>query len=322
MTRPAGGGLARTGAAALLCIALASGARAQSCPDPASCIADYLALPSRLALPDPPLAGEQVDARVAGLRAVPLSADPLAAGEIETALGFPPLRAALAEQVATVSSAPSDPGLALVFHDPLVGAFEGILLLPPGEGPFPAVLALHGHGDRAERFIELHHGRDYPARGIALLALTFRGMNIDAHEHRATRELLAHGLHLMGVRAYEALRALAYLRSLPRIDARRIGVIGHSGGSSLGNLLVRLDPRLAAYVSDHQVDYRSSGWREPYHCETVPGLFPIHRQVNDLSTAGLPVLRVRYGYGRRKWFGLERRESRRILDFFAHQLAR
>jgi hypothetical protein len=122
------------------------------------------------------------------------------------------------------------------------------------------------------------------------------------------------------VRAYEALRALAYLRGLPGIDAQRIGLIGHSGGSSLGNLLVRLEPGLAAYVSDHSVDYRSSDWREPYHCETVPELFPIHRQLDELASAGPPVLRVRYAYGRRKLFGLDRRESRRILDFFAQHL--
>jgi hypothetical protein len=311
---------ARRLAAWLLSLALAGPAGAQSCPEPARCIADYLALPSRVALIDPPLSGEEVDGLVEALDEARLRAGPLVPGELEKALGFGPLRAALGVPLAQVDTTDIAGGRALVFHDPLVGRLEGILLLPDGPGPFPAVLALHGHGDRAEVFVDRHHGRDYPVRGIALLAITLRGMNIDEHEHLAARELMRHGLQLIGVRAYEALRALAYLRSLPEIDARRTGLIGHSGGSSLGNLLVRLEPDLAAYVSDHAVDFRSSGWREPYHCETVPGLYPIHRQLNDLSRAGLPVLQVRYGYGRRKLFGLDRRESRRILDFFAGQL--
>jgi len=115
-------------------------------------------------------------------------------------------------------------------------------------------------------------------------------------------------------------RALAYLRALPGIDAQRIGLIGHSGGSSLGNLVVRLEPHFAAYVSDHEVDFRTKDFFELNHCEIVPGLFPLHRLINDLSTAQPPVLRVRYSYGRRKWFGLDRRESRRILDFFVANL--
>jgi len=207
-----------------------------------------------------------------------------------------------------------------VFRDPYVGAFEGILLLPEGPGPFPAVLALHGHGDRAEVYRDLHHGRDYPAHGIALLMLTLRGMNLDAHEYRAWHALLSRGLHLMGVRVYEAERALAYLRARPEIDAHRVGLIGHSGGSSVGNLLVRLEPGLTAYVSDHYVDFRSKHVWEPDHCESVPGLVPLSALINDLSTARVPVLRVPYGYGRRKWLGLEARESRRILDFLAEKL--
>jgi hypothetical protein len=311
---------------------LATSARAQECPDPARCIDDYLALPSRLPkeeLRDPPLTDAQVDALVAALDDTERSDEPISpqalAGRVERGLGLGFLRRAASRTPVAVDRGPrsSHSGYtqqALHLRDPYVGAIPAILLLPDGPGPFPAVLALHGHGDTAETYRDLHHGPDYPARGIALLVLTLRGMNIDAHEHRATQVLLAHGLELMGVRAYEALRALAYLRGLPEIDAQRIGLIGHSGGSSLGNLLVRLEPELAAYVSDHAVDYRSSGWREPYHCETVPALFPIHRQLDELSSAGPPVLRVRYGYGRRKLFGLDRRESRRILDFFAQHL--
>jgi hypothetical protein len=233
----------------------------------------------------------------------------------------------MAERPLEVRSSESDAGATvertLTLTDPFVGDLHAILLLPKGAGPFPAVIALHGHGDRAEVYRDEHHGRDYPAHGLALLMLTFRGMNIDVYEHQATQTLMANGLHLMGMRVYEALLGLQYLRSLPEIDPQRIGLIGHSGGSSTGNLVVRLEPAFQAYVSDHQVDYLSSDPDEAYHCETVPGLYPLHNLVNDLATAPMPVLVVRYSHGRRhplKLFGRDQREADEILAFFEAHL--
>jgi hypothetical protein len=107
---------------------------------------------------------------------------------------------------------------------------------------------------------------------------------------------------------------------LNQFEYHVLSYLSEAGGSSLGNLLVRLDPDLRAYASDHHVDYRTKEPWELDHCEIVPGLAPLAPQINDFSTAAIPVLRVRYGYGRRKWFGLERRESRRILDFFVENL--
>jgi len=305
------------------------GSAAAACPEPERCIEDYLALPARLPareLREPPLDGATVDTLVEALGRTPLRAssaewEPAELERaIESALGLAFLRRQASREPAVEVVARNGNEQTLRLRTAYVGEFEALLLLPEGAGPFPAVLALHGHGDDAAAFRDLHHGRDYPPRGLALLIPTLRAMGIDAFEHRAARELLGHGLSLMGVRAYEALSAFAYLRALPEIDAQRIGLIGHSGGASLGNLLVRLEPGFAAYVSDHEVDYRSSGWREPYHCETVPGLFPLHRLLNDLSTVRPPVLRTRYGYGRRKLLGRERRESQRILAFFAEHL--
>jgi len=37
----------------------------------------------------------------------------------------------------------------LLFEDPWVGVFEGYLLTPKGDGPFPGVVAIHGHFDDA-----------------------------------------------------------------------------------------------------------------------------------------------------------------------------
>jgi len=208
----------------------------------------------------------------------------------------------------------------LLFRDPWVGHFEGLLLLPEGDGPFPALLALHGHGDSEGRYRDLHHARDYAARGIAILMIRFRAMEIDACEHQLARELVARGITLMGMRVYESLVALRHLGERSDIDASRLGMIGHSGGSSTGNLVIRLAPELRAYVSDHGVDYRHVVWYEPWHCETVPGLAPLARQVNDLSSAHVPVWRVPYSFGREKWFDRDAREAQQLVDFFAREL--
>jgi hypothetical protein len=185
----------------------------------------------------------------------------------------------------------------LLFTDPFVGTFEGIYLTPKGEGPFPAVIAIHGHRARASLYRDFWHGRDYPSHGLAILMLTMRVMAIDYNEHFVSRALLLNGFALMGLRVYEALLGFKYLNYRPEIAHDRIGLIGHSGGSSTSNLTVRLEPGFAAYVSDLQIDYSEWGnlW-EPYHCETIPKVFPYHLLINDFTTSSVPVKTVPYNY--------------------------
>ena len=187
----------------------------------------------------------------------------------------------------------------VLFTDPWVGTFEGILLVPKGEGPFPAVLAIHGHDDTAAIYRDDYHGGDYPAHGYAILMLTMRAMGLDLgqSEHWIARELMLAGFDLIGLRVYESMLGLKYLRYLPEIDDARIGLIGHSGGSSASNLTVRVDPGIAAYVSDYNVDYCEWGtpW-EPYHCETAPDVYPYYPLIRDFSTCATPVLQVPYRY--------------------------
>jgi hypothetical protein len=299
------------------------------CRDPS--VVEYLRISAKLpAARRPPLRSlAAVDAEIEALDdRAPDDAPPLAAPElgqaIERALGIETLRADLASRrvdVARLREPGDDPREhRLLFRDPWVGSFEGLLLVPAGEGPFPAVLALHGHGDSAALYRDLHHARDYAARGIAILMLRFRAMEIDACEHELSRELLAQGTTLMGMRAYEALVALRHLSQRSDVDASRLALIGHSGGSSTGNLVIRLAPELRAYVSDHGVDYRHVVWYEPWHCESVPALAPLARQVNDFSSARLPVWRVPYGFGRQEWFERDVREAAQLVDYFAEHL--
>jgi hypothetical protein len=195
----------------------------------------------------------------------------------------------------------------LVIVDPYVGTFKGILLTPKGPGPFPAVVAIHGHPDDAEIYRDSFHGKDFPSHGYAILMLTMRAMAIDASEHGITVDLLRGGFTLVGLRDYETLLGFKYLRFLAQkgrgIDDARVGLIGHSGGSSASDLTVRIEPRFKAYVSDNSVDWHRSdsawgqitGDLEPYHCETVPALYPINDQIRDFSTSKTPIKQVAYG---------------------------
>jgi len=126
--------------------------------------------------------------------------------------------------------------------------------------------------------------------------------------------LLRNGFTLMGIRVYEALLAAKYLRGLPTVDPHRVVIVGHSGGSSTANLVVRVTDWFAAEVADHEVDYRDvcDGL---VHCETVPALVPLAADVNDDATLAIPRLYVPYGLR-----GAETRQ--RVLAFLDRQLHR
>ena len=121
----------------------------------------------------------------------------------------------------------------------------GTLAVPPGKGPFPAVVLVHGSGP-IDRDSEVFGHKlflvlaDHLARqGIAVLRYDKRGVG------KSTGKLKeATTLDL----AADAEAALRYLRTRPEIDARRTGVIGHSEGGLIAPLLASRDPSLAFVV--------------------------------------------------------------------------
>lgn len=103
---------------------------------------------------------------------------------------------------------------------------DAYLLLPPGRGPFPAVLVVFydaktgiGRGNSEHRDFALQLAR----RGFVALSL---GLDPGASfPSRETPQLQPLSFH-----AYVAANCYNALASLPRVDARRIGVLGHSYG--------------------------------------------------------------------------------------------
>jgi len=148
---------------------------------------------------------------------------------------------------------------------------KAFLWKPSGHGPFPAVLFNHGSGgsdaahtagmpitEAAERLAPL-----FLKHGYAFLYLFRRGQGLSGDQAPfmqdvLQREELARGKdarqHLQDtvlVRDHlaDVLAALAYLKSAPGIDAKRIAMAGHSFGGQLTLLAAERDATLRAVVT-------------------------------------------------------------------------
>ncbi len=209
---------------------------------------------------------------------------------------------------------PDMPYLHLLVTDPLVGTFETVVFRPPleqGEGPFPAVVVAHGHGDNAWSHAARvpgepsggadGFGEQFTAAGYVLVVPTFRISEGDTPETVMTRGLLRAGWSAMAVRMYEQLLARRIAAALPFVDpCSPVGLVGHSGGSISSALTVRspLAPlTFDAWVTDLDSTYLNwdpvEGWTLD---ETTPALWPYRGFINDLDTAPLPAMRTEYGY--------------------------
>ncbi len=184
----------------------------------------------------------------------------------------------------------------MIFSDPLVGDFQGILMTPKTEGPHSAVIAIHGHNETASSYIYYYDGEAYPKNGIALLALTMRADTADEAESQVSQSLLEAGFSFMALRVYETCLALKYLQYRPEFDNDRIGLIGHSGGSVTSNLTARIVPGFRAYVSDLQGWYFNILPGPVIVDETTPLLYPYNNAINYPDSYPIPIMLVPYGY--------------------------
>jgi uncharacterized protein len=119
------------------------------------------------------------------------------------------------------------------------------LTIPPGSGPFPAVLLIAGTGphDRDESllghkpFLVLS---DYLTRkGIVVLRADKRGVakSTGDYDKATTADF-----------ASDAEAGVRYLKSRPEVDAHKIGLIGHSEGAIIAPMAAVADPAVAFVV--------------------------------------------------------------------------
>jgi uncharacterized protein len=129
-------------------------------------------------------------------------------------------------------------------------ALPGTLTLPKGDGPFPAMVLVHGSGpnDRDETIGPNKPFRDLAwglaMRGIAVLRYDKRTLT---HAARYNGETLAN-LTLQGETIDDALLAAQFLHETEKIDPERIYILGHSLGALAAPRIGEQDPDLAGLV--------------------------------------------------------------------------
>lgn len=121
----------------------------------------------------------------------------------------------------------------------------GTLTVPPGEGPFAAVVLLSDSGPQS-RDVDVPGYRmfgqlaDYLTRhGIAVLRFDDRGVGKSGgtYPDATTADLVT-----------DAQAALTYLRTRPLISAHRVGLIGHGEGANVALLAAAAPGRNPAFV--------------------------------------------------------------------------
>lgn len=127
-------------------------------------------------------------------------------------------------------------------------ALSGTLTVPPGAGPFPAVVLVHGSGpqDRDETV-----GACKPFRDLAQ-GLSTQGVAVLRYEKRTKQHALecvaADKLTVKEETIDDALAAVALLKSNPQIDGKRIFVLGHSLGGMLIPRIAPGDASIAGFI--------------------------------------------------------------------------
>lgn len=186
------------------------------------------------------------------------------------------------------------------------------LLLPDGVTPDrqrAAVLCLHGHGrgkddvagiaatprerQRRIRALNYDYAHQLARRGYVVLAPDARGFGERAADGMGCAWAMTAGLLLgkvlVGLRVWDAMRAIDYLQARPEVDPTRIGCLGLSWGGTHTMYTAALDERIRAAVisgafgtfKDALID------AEECSCQYVPSLL-CHADLPDITALIAP----------------------------------
>lgn len=124
-------------------------------------------------------------------------------------------------------------------------SLAGALTIPSGQGPFPAVVLINGSGPQDRDSTLAGHRpflilADYLTRkGIAVLRFDDRGGGKSTGDfHKATTADFAS----------DARAAWEFLKQQPRIDSRKVGLLGHSEGAMIGSMVAAQSREVAFLV--------------------------------------------------------------------------
>lgn len=155
------------------------------------------------------------------------------------------------------------------------------LFIPEGEGPFPAVVNMHGHwmeAKGAENIQSVAHS--LAKNGYVCLSMDAFGagerstthMDFEYHGSNLGASLMNIGETLLGVQVVDNMRAVDLLSSLPYVDAENIGATGASGGGNQTMWFAAMDERVKAAMPVVSVGtFESAVMGSNCVCELLPG---------------------------------------------------
>lgn len=133
----------------------------------------------------------------------------------------------------------------------------GNLYIPAGEGPFPAVLNMHGHWSQGRLAPRVQQrGHLLALSGYVCLCVDAFGSGerctthaeFEYHGHTLGGSLMQFGETLMGAQVVDNMRGIDLLCSLAYVDAEHIGATGASGGGNQTMWVAAMDTRIKAAV--------------------------------------------------------------------------
>jgi dienelactone hydrolase len=216
--------------------------------------------------------------------------------------GFPNERTPLRAQILTTREFPDYTREKFVFYSrPGVGVVGYLLLPKKVSKPAPTVIAIAGHGrgvddivgidifgkDRTDRDGYQH---DFAIQAVehGMAAVAIEPMAFGARRDPVTAKkgigavscqpaagaALLFGETMIGWRAWDVMRTIDWIESRPELDAKRIGLMGISGGGTCTQFTTAIEPRIkAAFISGYMNTFRDS-IMSVSHCidNYVPGI--------------------------------------------------
>ena len=128
-----------------------------------------------------------------------------------------------------------------------LGPLPGTLVLPKGDGPFPAVLMIVGSGphDRDEAIGPNKAFRDL-ADGLAAAGVA--SLRYDKRTYAYGAKMTGSDVTVDKEVTDDAVTALSLLAKQPHVDARRVFLLGHSLGAFMAPRIGERDPQLAGII--------------------------------------------------------------------------
>ena len=205
------------------------------------------------------------------------------------------------------------------------------LYIPDGEGPFPAILNVHGHRFQGKVAANVQsRGHVFAKCGYVCLSTDVFGAGERTTTHGVPEyhgryrgaSLMNVGETLMGIQVAESMRAIDLLQSFPFVDKDNIGVTGASGGGNQTMYVAAMDERVKAAVpvcsvGTYEVYVRSLNC----FCELMPGGLNFTEEYGILALTAPRALKICNGVNDIEVFSVNEmlrsfNEAKKVFRFY------